>query len=92
MIELRCGEESVLTKPMVCTCVLFCHYWYFLHINLRFQPEVCNGFHELIQKAVSFKIVPVKGKDCRTNFWYIRKDETINFSIHAAFTETCGIL
>ena len=32
-------------------------YWYFLEINFRFQPEVCDGCHDLMQKTMSFNNV-----------------------------------
>ena len=43
---------------------IFCHYWFFLEINFRFQLNVCDRCHDLMQKAVSFNeavIVFVKG-------------------------------
>ena len=24
-----------------------CHYWYFLDIEFKFQPYVCNGCHDV---------------------------------------------
>ena len=42
-------------------------------INFRFQPEVCDGCHDLLWKAISFNgvaIVSIKGNDYRTHFWY----------------------
>ena len=42
------------------------HYLYFLNLNFRFQPEVCNDCHELVQKAMNSNdvaIVNVKEKD-----------------------------
>ena len=61
----------------------------FLDINLRFDPEVCNGCHDLIQKARSFNvvIVSVKGNDYRIHFWYISKDEAINLLQNVDLTE-----
>ena len=53
-----------------------CHYWYFLGTNFKFKPEVCNGRHDLMQKAISFNdvaIVSAKGNDCGINFWYLSK-------------------
>ena len=29
-----------------------CHYWYFLDKN--YDPHLCNGCHDLMQKAISF--------------------------------------
>ena len=31
-----------------------CHYWYLLDKSFKFGPYLCNGCHDLIQKAMSF--------------------------------------
>ena len=31
-----------------------CHYWYFKDIGFRYEPYLCNGCHDLVQKAMSF--------------------------------------
>ena len=31
-----------------------CHYWYFKDIGFKYEPYLCNGPHELMQKAMSF--------------------------------------
>ena len=36
-----------------------CHYCYFLEINFRFQSKVCNGCHDLMQKAMHFSNVAI---------------------------------
>ena len=41
-----------------------CHYCYFLDKNFNYEPYLCNGCHDLIQKATSFNdvaVVSVKG-------------------------------
>ena len=48
-------------------CII-CQYWCFLDIKFKFQPEVCNGCHDLMQKSISFNdvaLVTVKGNDYR---------------------------
>ena len=58
-----------------------CHYWYFLDKNFSYQPYLCNGCHDLMQKTISYNNVPivnVKGSDYRIHFWYISKDDAIN--------------
>ena len=58
-----------------------CLYWYFNDIGFKFEPYLCNGCHDLIQKAMSFSnmaIVDIKGDAYRTNFWYMSKDDAIN--------------
>ena len=34
-----------------------CHYWYFLDKNFNFEPYLCNGCHDLMQKAMNFNIL-----------------------------------
>ena len=36
-----------------------CHYWYFLDKNFRYEPHLCNGCHDLMQKAMSFNDVAI---------------------------------
>ena len=31
-----------------------CHYWLFLRINVRFQPNVCDGCHNVTPPSMSF--------------------------------------
>ena len=33
---------------------MICHYWYFLKINCRLQPKLCNGCDDLKQKGYDF--------------------------------------
>ena len=49
-----------------------CNYWYFLGINIRFQPKVYHGFNSLMQKAMSFNdaaILSIEGNDYRIHFF-----------------------
>ena len=36
-----------------------CHYWYFLDKNFNYEPYLCNGCHDLMQKAMSFNDVAI---------------------------------
>ena len=58
-----------------------CHYWYFKDIAFKYEPYLCNGCHDLMQKSISFSdvaIVYVKGSVYRIHFWYMSKDDTIS--------------
>ena len=58
-----------------------CHCWYFLDKNFSYQPYLCNGCHDSIQKAMNFNdvaIVSVKGNDYRIHFWYMSKNDAIS--------------
>ena len=72
-----------------------CHYWYFKDIGFKNEPYLCNGCHDLIQKAVSFNnvaIVYVKGSGYRIHFWYMSKDDTINITNGSNLTDKKGVL
>ena len=46
-------------------CVI-CHYWYFKNIGFKYEPYLCNGCHDLMQKAMSSNnvaIVSIKRND-----------------------------
>ena len=48
-----------------------CHYCYFKDIGFKYEPYLCNGCHDLMQKAMSFNdvaIVYVKGSAYRIHF------------------------
>ena len=32
------------------------HYWYFKNIGFKYEPYLCNGCHDLIQKAMNLSI------------------------------------
>ena len=34
-----------------------CHYWYFKDIGFRYEPYICNGCHDLKQKAMSLMML-----------------------------------
>ena len=34
-----------------------CHYYYFLKINFRLQPKLCDGCHDLMLKAMRFNML-----------------------------------
>ena len=53
-----------------------CHYWYLLDKNLNYEPYICNGCHDLMQKSVSFDdvaLVSIKGNNYTIHFHYIQK-------------------
>ena len=58
-----------------------CHYWYFKDISFKYEPYLCNGCHDLMQKAMGFNniaIVYIKGSAYRIHFWCMNKDDAIN--------------
>ena len=72
-----------------------CQYWYFLDQNFNYQPYLCNGCLDLMQKAISFNdiaIVFVKGNDYRIHFWYMSKDDAISIMHNSNLIDKKGTL
>ena len=49
-----------------------CHSWHFKDIGFKKERYLCNGCHDLMQKAMNFydvATVSVKGIDYRIQFW-----------------------
>ena len=67
----------------------------FLDKNFNYEPYLCNGYHDLMQKAMSFKnvaIVSIKGKDYRTHFYYISKNDAITLMTNSNLNDKNGVL
>ena len=72
-----------------------CHYWYFLDKNFNYEPYLCNGCHDLMQKAMSFKnvaIVSIKGNNYRIHFYYISKNDAITLMTNSNLNDENGVL
>ena len=72
-----------------------CHYWYFLDKNFRYQPYLCNGCHDLMQKGMNFNdvaIVSVKDNDYRIHFWYMSKNDAISIMHNSNLIDKKGTL
>ena len=72
-----------------------CHYWYFKDIGFSYEPYLCNGCHDLMQKAMSFNniaIVCIKGNAYRINFLYVSKDDAINIMNGSILPDKRGVL
>ena len=61
---------------------------------MKYEPYLCNGCHDLMQKAVSFNdvaIVYVKGTAYRIHFWYMNKDDAINLMNNSNLLNKKGV-
>ena len=71
-----------------------CHYWYFKDIGFNYDPYLCNGCHNLMQKAMSFNNVAVvyaKGSAYRINFWYMSKNDANNIMNASYLVDKRGV-
>ena len=72
-----------------------CHYWYFKDIGFKYEKYLCNGCHDLMQKAISFNnvaIVYVKRNAYGIHFWYMSKDDAINIMNGSNLVDKRGVL
>ena len=72
-----------------------CHYWYFLDQNFNYETYLCNGCHDLMQKAIHFNdvaTVSIKGDDYRIHFWYLSKDDAISIMNNSSLNKKPGSL
>ena len=69
------------------------HYWYILDKIFEYEPYLCNGCHDLMQKSMNFNdaaIASVKRSDYRIHFWYMSKDDAIIIMNNSDLSEKDG--
>ena len=72
-----------------------CCYWYFKDFCFKYEPYLCDGCHDLMQKAMSFNIIAivhVKGNAYRIHVWYMSKDDAIDIMNGSILTDKIGVL
>ena len=60
---------------------MLCHYWYFKDVEFKFEPHVCNKYHDVLVTAYELKdiaILNVKGVNFRFTLWSISREEAVN--------------
>ena len=68
---------------------------FFEDISFKYEPYLCNGCHDLMQKAMSFNdvaIVYVNGNAYRIHFWYMSKNDAISIFNNSNFVVKKGFL
>ena len=57
-----------------------CHYCYFLNYSFKFQPNVCNGYYDLLMSMnlSDIAILNIKGSDYHCIISRISKNKAIN--------------
>ena len=66
----------------------------FFDKDFKYETYLCNGFHDLMQKAMNINvaIVSIKRNGYRIHFWYMRKDDAINIMKNSKLNEKTGLL
>ena len=58
-----------------------CRYWHFLNYSFKFEPNVCNRYHDLLMLSMN-----IKGSDYSCIISLIGKNEAINVMQNADLT------
>ena len=72
-----------------------CHYWYFKDVGFKYEPYLCNGCHNLMQKAMGFNniaIVYIRKNAYRIHVLYMSKDDAINIMTGSNLVDKRGVL
>ena len=89
------SEEIDINKTNLSKeCDIF-HYWYFKNTGFKYESYLCNGCHDLMQKAISFNnvaIVYVKGNAYRIHFWHMGKDDAVKIMNGSDLFDKKGVL
>ena len=92
-IDISKGIDANKTSPSK-ECDIY-HFWYFKDIGFEYERYLCNGCHDLMQRAMSFNnvaIVYIKGSAYRIHFWYMSKDDAINIMNGSNLVDKSGVL
>ena len=92
-IDISKGIDANKTSPSK-ECDIY-HFWYFKDIGFEYERYLCNGCHDLMQRAMSFNnvaIVYIKGSAYRIHFWYMSKDDAINIMNGSNLDDKRGVL
>ena len=49
------SEETDMNKAYASKECIICHYGYFKDIGYKFEPQVCNGCHDILMMACELK-------------------------------------
>ena len=92
--KIYISEGTDINKTNASRECHICHYWCFFDKNFKYEPYLCNGCHDLMQKAMNFNdvdIVSVRGSDYRIRFWHMSKNDAISTMSNSTLNEKSGL-
>ena len=91
--KINVSEGVDANKIIVSKERILYHYWYFLDKRLRFQPDVCKYFHDVLKMSIDFDniaILNIQDADYCYLIFGISKFQTINVLKTADLREKKG--
>ena len=84
------SETIDVNKTSTSKECIICHYWHFLDKVFKFQPDVCNGCHDVLMMFMNLSdisILNIHGADYRCVITGISKSEAVNLLQNAVLNE-----
>ena len=53
--KIDASEGIDTNKTSASKKCMLCHYWYFKDVGFKFEPNVCNKFHNILMTAHELK-------------------------------------
>ena len=66
--RINISEGNDVNKTSASKECDICQYYYFKDIAIKYEPYLCNGCHDLMQKAMSFNDAAIMLKEVLTEF------------------------
>ena len=86
------SEEIDINKTNASKKCKICHYWYFKDIVFKYESHLCNGYHSLMQKAVSFNDIAIIHVKRSAHICYMSKNDAINIMNNSNLIDKMGVL
>ena len=94
MKEFDVSEGIDLNKSDKSKECMICHYWYLKDIGHKYQPQVCNGCHDLsivVHDLNDFMILNMKSIDYRWYVFNMSKNDVIKL-LNNSWLDKKGVL
>ena len=92
--KIDVSEGTDIDKTNASKVCMLSYYCYFKDVGFKFEPHVCNKWHDVLMAAYELKyiaILNVKEVDFRCISWGISRDEVVN-RLNDAVLEDKGVL
>ena len=57
--KINVTEKTDVNKSNKSKQNMICHYWYFLNDNYKYEPLVCNGYHNTSMMAYELEKIAI---------------------------------
>ena len=77
-LKIDASEGTDVNKTTLSKECMFCHYWYFKDVGLKFEGHICNDRYDILTMVYELEniaILSTKGATFRYILWGISRNE-----------------